>query len=424
MEAIKKIIRYLTSLGLAIVLLIFIAAYSIIGTVLPQNLVGDFYIENYPKMANLIELLQFDQVYSSWIFRILLGLLIINLIGCTLKILPAQIKRLRKNYFRSPKTNTENLYTETIDIQEFKDLLKSRGFHIQETESGFNTVKHKIGNIGSSVTHLGIIIIILGSFLGNIFVEEGFFNMLPGEIKEFPEYDFSIQLEDFRLGFREDKTVDQYYSNLKVLKGDKEHTKETLWVNNPLKVEDINFYQTSYGWASKLSIKDAEGEELDQKLLINGDSVLYQPEDLTVYLHGFYPDFILDRSGEPTTVSEKKINPFYGVILYHFNEPVGSYIVEPGEVIKYNDLNIYFEESILYTGITYRKDFGYFFVVLGSFILVLGLILSFYFYPKYIIVEKNSIKTATRQNSWGFDYGIKKLIDKSTKGDENNDEFS
>jgi len=400
------------------VLFILIAIYSIIGTVLPQGLAIEFYIENYPKIGNLIGTLQFDQVYSSWIFRILLGLFMINLIGCTIKILPVQLKRMQKNYFMKPKVDSENLYTEDMDIEEFKSQLKKQKFYIEETKDGFRAAKHRIGNIGSSVTHLGIIIIVLGSFLGNLFAEEGFFNLLPGDVKGFPEYGFSIQLDDFRLGYRENKTVDQYYSDISILRPNKEAEKETVWVNKPLKIGDLNFYQTTYGWASDLLIEDSQGLELEKKLLRNGESFFYEPEQLTVFLYGFYPDFMLTNPGEPISMSEKEDNPHYAVILYQLDENVGSYIVEPGEAIKYNDVNISFEDSTLYTGLTYRKDFGYFFVILGSFLLILGLIFSFYFYSKHVIVEEKSIKTATRQNPWGFDYAIKRLVEKSTKRGE------
>lgn len=403
----------------AILLFILIATYSIIGTVLPQGLAGEVYLRDYPKIGNLILTLQFDQVYSSWVFRILLGFFIINLVGCTLKILPGQLKRMDKDHFMKASLEAENLYKDDLDIKKFKELIKSKKYYIEENQGGFRASKHKIGNIGSSVTHLGIVVIVLGSFLGNLFAEEGFFNMLPGDIKGFPDYGFSIQLENFRLAFRENKTVDQYYSDVTILRPNQEPQKETLWVNKPIKVNDLNFYQTSYGWGNDLSIKDENGVELEKKLLRNGESFFYEPEHVTIFLYGFYPDFLLTGAGEPITMSEKKDNPTYAVILYHLNENVGSYIVKPGEPIKYNDINISFENSTLYTGITYRKDFGYFFVVLGSLLLILGLIFSFYFYPKNIIVEEKSIKIATRQNPWGFNYQIKQLVDKALqRGDK------
>lgn len=403
----------------AILLFILIATYSIIGTVLPQGLAEEIYIRDYPKIGSLIGTLQFDQVYSSWVFRILVGFFIVNLTGCTIKILPSQLKRMQKGYFMKASLDSENLYREDTDIKEFKSLLKKQRYYIEENENGFRASKDKIGNIGSSVTHLGIIIIVLGSFLGNIFAEEGFFNMLPGDIKGFPEYGFSVQLEDFRLAFRENKSVDQYYSDISILRPGQEPQKETLWVNKPIKINDLNFYQTSYGWGNDLSIKDNQGVELERKLLRNGESYFYEPEHVTVFLYGFYPDFFLTNAGEPITMSEKKDNPHYAVILYHLEETVGSYIIQPGEVISYHNVNISFEDSTLYTGLTYRKDFGYFFVVLGSLLLVLGLIFSFYFYPKHIIVDEESIRIATRQNPWGFNYSTKMLVAKSSmKGEK------
>jgi hypothetical protein len=50
--------------------------------------------------------------------------------------------------------------------------------------------------------------------------------------------------------------------------------------------------------------------------------------------------------------------------------------------------------------------------------MTLGLIFSFYFYPKHIQVEENSIRTITRQNTWGFDYQVKQMVQQSTGKEE------
>jgi len=146
---IDNFIRRLTSLGLAITLFIFIAAYSIIGTVLPQGLQREFYMESYPSMGSIITSLQFDQVYSSWIFRILLFLFIVNLSGCTLKILPGQLKRMNKDHFPKPGPDGDNLHVENMDLQIFRGILEKKKFRIVEDEKGFRASKHRVGNIGS-----------------------------------------------------------------------------------------------------------------------------------------------------------------------------------------------------------------------------------------------------------------------------------
>ncbi len=219
---VKKIGKFIISFKFAIILFLIIATYSIIGTVMPQGAVPEYYLEKYHTFGNLIIALQLNRVYSSLIFRFLLLLFFVNLAGCTIKILPSQIKRLDKRFFLSANTNTENLWNDGIDIEEFKVTLKRKGFHIEENDKGFRAGKHRIGAIGSSVTHLGILIIILGSFLGNIFAHEGYVNLLPGESTILNDYGFKIKLDDFYLEFREDGTTEQYYSELKILENGEE----------------------------------------------------------------------------------------------------------------------------------------------------------------------------------------------------------
>ncbi len=119
--------------------------------------------------------------------------------------------------------------------------------------------------------------------------------------------------------------------------------------------------------------------------------------------------------GQPRTITQQMKNPDYAVVLYEFNEYVDSYIIEPGMPIVYEDIEITFENSKMYTGLIYRKDFGYYFVLLGCLFLFIGLFLSFYFYPKFIIVDEHSILPVVRQNSWGFTIQIKNILESSNK---------
>jgi cytochrome c biogenesis protein len=308
------------------------------------------------------------------------------------------------------KEDAENHFREGLDEDAFLRSLTKKRFHIEHTENGFRASKHRIGNIGSSVTHLGIIIIILGSFFGNLFAEEGFFYLIPGESKNLESHDFSLRLDDFSLSFREDGSIEQYTSEMTVFEGTKEIKKDTMWVNNPLSYNGINLYQTSYGWTSRLTVRDEQGAEVYTGLLKNNETYFYEPLHLTIYLYGFFPNMNVDPSGLPFTMTDQVENPYYAVILYLMNDQVGAYVLEPGQPILYEGLSISVDDSVLYTGITYRKEFGFFFVLLGSLLLLLGLILSFYFYPKYIFGQEKSIRGAAKQNLWGLNILINKMI--------------
>ncbi len=407
----KKIGKFLISFKFAIILFIIIATYSIIGTVLPQGVGAEFYIEKYQTFGNLMVLLQFNKVYSSLVFRLLLLLFFINITGCTIKILPSQIRRLRKDFFLSSNQKTENLWNDEVNIEEFRKSLEKKGFQIEENETGFRAAKHRIGAIGASVTHLGIVVIILGSFLGNLFAHEGYVNLSPGESTFLKEYGVTLKVDDFYLGFREDGSTEQYYSEIKIVENGQEVKEKKIWVNNPLNYKGLNFYQSSFGWTSNFVIKDKEGNILDRGNLRNDQHQFYQPKHLTVYLYGFYPDFAIDHMGQPVSVTQQMKNPHYAVVLYEFNNYIDSYIIEPGMPILYDDIEIVFEESNMYTGLIYRKDFGYYFVLLGCLFLFLGLFLSFYFYPKFVLVDQQSILPVARQNSWGFTMQIRNILE-------------
>lgn len=416
----NKYIKFLTSLKFGIILFLIIAIYSIIGTVIPQGMANEMYLQQYKTFGNLMMLLQFNQVYSSIIFRIIVLLFVVNLVGCTLNILPAQLNRMKNTYFPSSHTKNENLWEEGTDLQSFKKHLKKNRFSVVDREDGFYAAKHRIGNIGSSVTHLGIIIIILGGFIGNLFATQGFFNLMPNEMKTFEKQNFSVVLDDFYLGFREDGTTEQYYSEFSIFEDGKKVKAEKIWVNNPLSYKGLELFQSSFGWVNKLVIKDKDDSVVYEGLLKDDQHYFYQPEHLTVYLYGFFPDFDINQMGQPFTKSQKMVSPHYAVVFYNFNEYVESYIIEPGQPITYNDVKVEFVEPTLYTGITYRKDFGYYFVLLGCLILMSGLMLSFYFYPKYILITPNSILPITRQNSWGYNIQVKGILEKSqnqSKGD-------
>lgn len=412
----KKLTNFLTSLKFGIILFLIIALYSIIGTVIPQGMDVEFYLHQYKALGRLMVFLQFDNVYSSTIFIAIVFTFTINLVGCTINILPVQLRKMKDDYTPKTRKDSENLFLQGCNIDDFIKRLKTKKFKIIESENEVYAVKHRIGNIGSSVTHLGIVIIILGAVLGNMFVKEGLVSLVPGEMVEFDE-GFSLLLDDFYMDLREDGSVQQYYSEFSVYEGEEKIAEEKIWVNNPLSYRGLYFYQSNYGWASKLNIKDKNGNILYESVIKGSRHDFYQPEHLTIYLYGFFPDFSMDRAGNPISISQEMNNPHYAVVLYDEKEYVDSYIVPPGQPIEYNDIEIEFVDSVLYTGITYRQDYGYYFVLLGSIILTLGIILSFYYYPKYILITSDSIIPIARQNIWGFTIRVKDMLKKIENGE-------
>ncbi|MEN1761908.1 cytochrome c biogenesis protein ResB [Anoxynatronum sibiricum] len=418
----NRIKRWLFSLRFGIFLFLLMAIYVTFGTLLPQDLSPGHYLDSY-RLGSLIIALGFHQTYSSWIFRVIMVMFLVNLTGCTMKMIPSQQRRYRQDYFPSPKPDAENLWRDDITSDELLDLLRRKKYHISEMlhEPGtYHATRNRWGVFASTITHAGIITIILGSFIGNYFAQEGFFNLMPGETATFHQEGFSVQLQDFYMSFREDGSTEQYYSDLLILENDAPVGSETIWVNRPLRHRGMMLYQSSFGWASRLQIKEIETNEVVfNQFLRNDETTFFQPAHLTVHLFGYFPEFQLGHQGMPVTLSQEERNPHYAVILYHFGEFVDSFIMNPSQRFTYQGYEIGFAESVLYTGIIYRKDFGYYAVLAGCLLLMAGLLMAFYFYPKYILVRQGELYAISRQNAWGFSMWLKRILQqlKEKEGD-------
>lgn len=84
-----------SSVKLTVVLLIGLAATSIIGTFIPQNETPEAYLEYYGQAkASLYQSLQLTDMYHSWWFVGLLALLITNLLVCSIRRLPTSLKAM------------------------------------------------------------------------------------------------------------------------------------------------------------------------------------------------------------------------------------------------------------------------------------------------------------------------------------------
>lgn len=407
----KKILNFLFSMKLGIFLLIIIAIYSIVGTVLPQKLMAEQYLEIYgATWGNVINALNLGDVYSSLAYLILLALLFINLVGCTLQILPGQLRRLKTDYTPS-FANSENLFQPGMTMAGVSSALRKHGFKLSTKDNAVIGAKNRIGYLGSSITHLGLIIILVGGFFSNFFIEEGYFNLMPGDVQHFPEYGFNVRLEDFSIDFREDKSIDQYRSVLRIT-DDAGERDETIWVNKPLRQGKVDIYQTSYGWTSHAKILDGTGTVVAEQHLRNWESFFYQPLHLTVQLYGYYPDFVLTSEGEPLSMSEKEDNPHYAVVLYSFGQHIGSYVLEPNQGIPIEGHTVLFSESTLYTGLKYRLDNSYVFIVAGSLVMILGLLMSFYFSPQFVSIRDEEILVYAKHNSWGVNFAVRNALKK------------
>jgi cytochrome c biogenesis protein len=410
-RTVSRIVHTIASLRVAIVILLLLAIYIVIGTLIPQHSAPEWYRETYPNIAPIILALSLDSSYSSPLFMVLVSLFALNLGSCSLLSLKGQMKQARHDYF--PPFSSSESQIESVSLADIETYCRKGHFSIvrgAEPEK-FKAGKFRWGVFGATITHIGLLVLFVGGLIGNMMATEQVVSMLPGNEVSFAEEGFVIRLDDFYMTFEEGGAVKQYVSEVTLLNDDGSEREETLWVNRPLAHNGVKFYQASFGWTGNLQIVDRETEEVVvDGLLRSGRTYFHQPSHLTVYLYGYYPEMAIGHDQQPLSLSNRERNPYYAVILYEFGNPIGSYIIEPGDPIIHENLSITFTHSVAYTGLLVRTDPSYPIVLTGFIIILLGMFMSFYCYPRFISFSGGTVVTASRKNGWVFANSVRTAL--------------
>jgi len=280
---IKKIFKIISELYFGIFLLALIALTSSFGSFIEQDEPQNFYKENYAKpIYGFIDssfLLNFglDHVYTTWWFFSLLLLFGVSLISCTItRQFPLFFiskefffKRQEKSFFElSFSTKIQSLYY-------FQELILGKiqtfHFYLYQKRNVLYGYKGLIGRISPILVHFSLIIILTGAFLGafwNFKVQE----VLPkGEIFHIqnplrvgwfsPIPQINTRVNDFWVEYQNNR-IHQFYSNLSILDNlGKEIKQQTISVNNPLRYNQIDFYQSDWNLLG-IRIKDKETKKI------------------------------------------------------------------------------------------------------------------------------------------------------------------
>ncbi|MEB3330099.1 MAG: cytochrome c biogenesis protein ResB [Candidatus Sericytochromatia bacterium] len=263
----REVIAFFGSLKLAIVLLLAVAAASVVGTVIPQDQ-GQRVIEEgafAPWLKAVLVGIQAHDVYHAAWFLTLLALLFVNLAVCTWLRFPPTWKRYRLSVPPAPATTGLAAVHRLAGGPDKRrlDALRKRGWRVVDVPGEVYAEKHKFSRLSATFIHLSLFLIIAGAIWGGL---AGMKHSLPlqvgqatdsraiwseayqrGRLSAAPP-PFELRLDAFRMEFRPSGAVKQYYSDVTVLPRDgRPAYSRTLWVNEPLIVDGMYFYQSFWG---------------------------------------------------------------------------------------------------------------------------------------------------------------------------------
>ena len=448
-----------SSITLAVVVFSIISLTSIVGTVIEQQaepeksikLLSKMFGDAAPGVYKALDALGFTNMYHSWWFLTLLFVFAANLVICSLDRLPKiwkmvkePVKPLKPDQFAvMPVKREAQLKGKPDEVRRSVEAaLKKIGYgaaaHQQEEGAAqFYAEKGRYSRLGVYVTHLSILVILIGAVIGMLFGFNGGLNLLEGTVSPaayqgngtaYP-LGFEIRCDDFDVSFYDNSDAPKAYKSwLTIIEGGKEVVRKEIDVNSPLKYKGITFYQASYGFApskdSLFRFTVVSGAGAAQQVQIKyGETFEIPGTKVTGKIAGFSPALGQNEAGQLFTYAEMMNNPAVFVEFYEggklkykqwiLKRYPQTWVVQDGRV-EFQDL-----WGAQYTGLQVRKDPGVWIVYLGSALMALGLYAAFFMNHSRVWVRvagddrkgtKVSVAASANKNKVAFEQKIDKLI--------------
>lgn len=385
----KKVFRVLHSMKFGIVLLLIIGLFSIIGTLIPQNQTQTFYASNYKGIFyEIIHAFDLGRLYTSFWYKGLIGLLVVNLFFCSVRrFIPIFIRVIEKPDMDRILRDYESWDILEIQEGEIRVFAADLGFkNLQSQNLDGRTIytqdKNSLGHLGSWITHVSLIIIILAFAIGRSKGYEVYVHGVPGHVCDVEGTDYQVQIDDFEMRLdQEGMTVSQYVTSMTLLKGGQPLESGQIMVNHPYRGEGISIYQNSTGWA--INAKLYKNDQIyKEETLYNSEFFVEDNEKIVLQFVNFYPDFDMANPQAMRSLSPLLRHPVMLYALFYENQRVDMGLAHMGDEIAFAEYKFIVDEPQMFTLLQVNHDPGIPFAALGGLLQVFGMMLAFYFRPK------------------------------------------
>ena len=269
MKKISQVLNWLSSLKIAILLLLLIAISCAAGTLIPQQESNQFYYDNFNKNpflgiinANILLLFEFDHVYTSFWFLFLLIWLGLALSVCSFRRqLPILKSALSWIDYNSPRQIAKLSVAQTIvtnnyskSLEKIKINLKKQGWNVKETDGRIAARQGVIGRLGPILIHLGMILLMIGATYGSLNGKTIEKFLAPGRsidlLNNNEEKGLTIELKKFKIERDPQGRAEQYRSIVNVIEPNGNNQSKEISVNYPLRYKGLTLYQADWALAA------------------------------------------------------------------------------------------------------------------------------------------------------------------------------
>jgi len=427
---------FFSSVQLAIILLSLIAFFALIGTIVPQREASaELAGRMSPGLFSFLQKMQiFDMYHSIWFF-LLLGLLSVNLLICSLDRFPLAWRRFRsqampKNEDAFNDLPVENTFQSASNIQKAADatanLLKKNYSNVaqasEENSVFLSAQKGRFSYFGVYIVHLSILVLIAGAIIGSVFGTEGHINITEGETagsfnlrsnNQAMPLPFSVRCDKFIVELYENGAPKNFQSDLTFIKDNKVVHSGKLRVNHPIDVAGFRFYQSSYGVSPEGKATLALLRNSGRRDVINvAKGYAFDLPGKEGTFHVLRVEENLMKMGPAIKVS---VQSNKGEVTFWVFQQLDKIIeANPGitEQIPMFNPSLFHPytfkllglEEKYYTGLQVTRDPGTPVVGTAAVLLIFGLLLMLFSYPRQVWVRINQEPDKTRISVAGRSY--------------------
>ncbi len=408
LDLLGRVWRFLTSVRLALVLILLLTAAVMTGTLLdqaPPSVIADSasyaqWLERarskYGLWTGVFDFFQLFNVFHSLWFRLIIGLLTANIIVCSVNrwrgiwttVFKTRV-RMGDAFFQHARYNAA--LSVAVPAPEAAALVKralSRAHYRVRTQADADSVaiyadRNRFSKFGTFLAHLSIILVLAGAIAGGVWgFNDDQFIVSEGATRQLGlGTGIAVKLEQFSDEYYLDGPPKDYRSDIVIYDNGVPVKEGTVRVNSPMSYHGISFHQSFYGQTALMQVKDADGRVLFNE----GVPLAWQtsqgnrplgnfslPEqNLAVYVIG--P--VSGQNDPLVPAGEMRVE----VYRLDSDKLVTTDNVTQGAPKDLAGLNFTFQREQRFTGLKVVKDPGANIIWAAGALMVLGLVMLFYF---------------------------------------------
>ncbi|AJZ82213.2 MULTISPECIES: cytochrome c biogenesis protein ResB [Streptomyces] len=290
--------RQLTSMRVALLLLLLLSLGTIPGSLVPQTSIDQLKVqdfqERHPTLTPIYEKLQLFHVYSSVWFSAIYLLLFISLIGCIVPRTWQFIGQLRgrppaapRRLTRLPAYTTWRSEAEPEQVLDAaRKIMKRRRFRIHGSGDAVAAEKGYLREVGNLLFHIALIVLLVSFAAGQLWKTEGSSLITEGGgfSNSITQYDdiktgqlfnsddlppFGFQLDRFTATYERSgpqmRTPRTFRADVSYWDGADGATRKTsIKVNEPLEISGYKVFLLNHGYSPVVTIRDGKGNVVHQ----------------------------------------------------------------------------------------------------------------------------------------------------------------